>query len=226
MKRRDLLVTSLGLVFLFLSSCATTESGKSADRASTMDYASTGVALTTVQGATELNPLALPLMPLRYAMSRSLDKRPCVERRSGHAMMSAVSYGAFGNNLLLLAGVGFPPLGLLAAIPAYRMVKRQACIPTLTNEDILLLAKWRDGYQRGDIEALRVISANEGMMSDYAGLFATTQGRAVVYKNLESVKGGFFATYQVTFRYKDGSEVKREGSLEFTVKEGKIVDVV
>lgn len=221
---RDLTPFAVGLLVL-LSGCATTSSGRVAEGASTADIASTGVTLSTVSGATELNPLALPLVPFRYGLARRLEERPCIQRRSGHAILSATGAGAAGNNLLVLSGAAFPPLGLLAAVPAYYLVRSRPCKPVLADEDIVLLGKWRDAYQRGDVAALRRITDNEKLVSDYKALFERTQSREVVYSDLESVRGGFFASYDVTFGYAGGKTEESRGRLKFGVSGGKIVAV-
>lgn len=125
----------------------------------------------------------------------------------------------------MLAGAAFPPIGLFFSVPAYQMVKAKGCDPVLTDEHIVLLAKWRDAYMRGDTEALKGITDSSGLVADYAGMFDRTLSREVVYRHLESVRGGFFAEYETTFRFRDGSMKMGHGFLDFRVVDGKIVAV-
>ncbi len=106
-----------------LSGCATTPAGKVADGAAHADHATTAIALTAVDHAAELNPLA-PLGPLRYLLHRHIEDRPC-EDQWLLAYSSGLAGGLAGNNLLVIAGASWHPVGLLAAVPMYFMAKRR-----------------------------------------------------------------------------------------------------
>ena len=99
------------------------------------------------------------------------------------------------------------------------------CVPVLRPEHIVLLAKWRDAYMRGDIEALRLITDNQALVEDYAGLFRRTVSRRLVYSDMESIDAGFFAEYEAHFRYADGTARQFRGMLLFEVANDKIVGV-
>lgn len=224
--KRLLLCKLIGLVLVLLAGCARSESGREADTASSLDVASTAAALSTVEGAAELNPAALPLVPVRFIASRYLDKRPCLERRSGHAVLSGVGFGAMGNNVLVMSGAAFPPLGLLLGIPFYQKMMVKPCVSALSDAHVLLLARWRYAYQTGDVAELRRISGNEALLAAYADLFVRTVSRKVAYTELESTEDGFFATYDVTMVYVDGSVERFRGILQFEVEAGRIAQVV
>lgn len=91
-----------------LSGCATTDSGKAADRAVHADAVSTGIALVVNDAAQEANPL-WPLGPVRYWANAWVEDRPCSDQRLVHGATKVTGWAATFNNLAVAASVSGAP---------------------------------------------------------------------------------------------------------------------
>lgn len=204
-----------------LAGCATTPGGKIADGAAHADHGTTAIALTAVEGAAEVNPLA-PLAPLRYWVHSWAETQRC-EDRGVLKLSTAVAGGASGNNLLVFAEVANPIWGLLAAIPAYIIAKRNECEPYVLPEHEALIAKWERAYESGDIGTIRAMMDNDELTAKYEALIAETTERHVEYARIESVRGGVVADYEARFVYPDRVS-NRDGEMTFRLNDGLITD--
>lgn len=85
------------------------------------DAVSTGLALT-VPGAVETNPLGWATVPIRMAVLQHAKRLPREEGQPLMDSVSATSWGAAANNLLVLAGAGpaAPVVGIVVGMAVWK----------------------------------------------------------------------------------------------------------
>jgi len=179
------------ILLLLLASCTTTPQGKSIDRANYADMGSTGIALATVEGAAEANPLGIALLPVKLGMGKWVEHKypdDCYKRVDIAKTSNTVFYGATANNtaiMLGLSGPAAPIVGVIGGITYFAMRNKVEpntfdCIPP----ELQALAK---AYTDGDAEAFADAftengSANsaygrEAIAAEYREFFATSKKR-------------------------------------------------
>ena len=110
---------SLAFALFILSNSPAWGDADMSHTATVVDYGTTAVGILEF-GATEANPLALPMMPVRLYLTEK-HRGTCHDWLTYH---TAGGWGAGGWNILMLAGAGpAAAVGLLAAIPAYRYAR-------------------------------------------------------------------------------------------------------
>lgn len=98
---RRLVATSAILAALLLTGCAGTREGTYAAHGA--DLASTGVGLAL--GAAEANPLGVVGIPIKIAITEHIKTLPEDDQPQAYSALSAVTWGAVGNNACVIAGL-------------------------------------------------------------------------------------------------------------------------
>jgi hypothetical protein len=95
-------------------------------QATAADAISTGAALAT-PGVVELNPLGWATVPLRLLAIQNAKSLPREEAQPQLDMISASSWGAAANNVLVMAGVGAaaPVVGLVVGYAVWRSGEKE-----------------------------------------------------------------------------------------------------
>lgn len=89
------------ILILLLTACAPTREGTYAAHGA--DLATTGVGLAL--GAAEANPLGVIGIPIKIAITEHIKTLPEDEQPQAYAALSAVTWGAVGNNACVIAGL-------------------------------------------------------------------------------------------------------------------------
>ncbi len=89
------------LATLLLTGCVGTREGTYAAHGA--DLASTGVGLA--MGAAEANPLGVIGIPIKIAITEHIKTLPEDDQPQAYAALSAITWGAVGSNLCVIAGI-------------------------------------------------------------------------------------------------------------------------
>jgi len=113
-KESDIMKLLILTLALLLSACATTPQGKSVEAYQYADIGTTAIALSAIDGASEANPLAIYMLPLKLYAGKYVDSLPCQKAKDAAKLLNGVTGIAIANNVLVMIGVANPlPLGLI-----------------------------------------------------------------------------------------------------------------
>lgn len=145
---------SLALTAALLAGCSTTPM----QDAQLADVGSTGAALA--HGAAEANPMGLALLPAKYLLTEAAG-----DSCETHAA-DAITWGAVGNNLAIVAGIASPLVAGAVAGVVYFAAADRPC----EDEEAYYRGATRCYYNRYD-EPIRCVPLPEG---NYRGDIAAT----------------------------------------------------
>ena len=152
--------------------CASTEQGQSIDRANMADLASTGYALTAVEGAMEANPLGPILIPVKLMMGSVVEKNyNCADRAKYASTVNPIYYGLSCSNL-----AGFNLLIGAACGVGYHMAKSflepQAfdCSYEPSEAEKKIPEQLADKWSQGDTDALAMLWADNVKYESWVGI--------------------------------------------------------
>lgn len=130
---------SILVMIVLLTGCATTDQGKSVERAQWADIGSTAWALTQ-DGLTEGNPLGAAVLPVKLGLGWYTEHyiKSCKKRAEFARKANSVTYGFTANNLLRIAGIGDAALagGLITGIVYWIYYKSLEPNAFTCNEDV------------------------------------------------------------------------------------------
>lgn len=126
--RKYLKIRDVLLVFILVAGCSIyrqcfaqerEQAGVAADVATTVIGVTSGAAV-------ELNPLAIPFIPLRLHLIEEANNKPDGERQEALDQINAVNTGVVASNLIvLLFHAVVPVVGVIAGVVAYQQGEKR-----------------------------------------------------------------------------------------------------